>query len=266
MYDLPSENPEEPGLPDEYHALQPQLLTRTFRSPQFSDDEIFTRSDLNLYYDSRHPQWYKRPDWFGVVGVSRLYEDKDLRSSYVIWQEGVNPFVVIELLSPGTEKEDLGIYAESEMQSEVSSDLESAIPESSNGQSEPPKEIPPRKWEVYEQILRVPYYVVFSHYTNRLHFFQLAGGHYQEQPLDAENPRIWISELELGLGIWEGTFEGVDRPWLRWVDAQGNWVLTDTEQARQETELALEQADRERQLREELLAKLRARGIDPDTL
>jgi len=72
MYDLPSENPEEPGLPDEYHALQPQLLTRTFRSPQFSDDEIFTRSDLNLYYDSRHPQWYKRPDWFGVVGVSRL--------------------------------------------------------------------------------------------------------------------------------------------------------------------------------------------------
>ncbi len=266
MYDLPSENPEEPGLPDEYHALQPQLLTRAFRSPRFADDEIFTGSDLNLYYDSRHPQWYKRPDWFGVVGVSRLYEGKDLRSSYVIWQEGVNPFVVVELLSPGTEKEDLGIYAESEISSDTSSKLETVAPESSNGQSEPVKEIPPRKWEVYEQILRVPYYVVFSRYTDRLHFFQLTGGHYQEQPLDADNPRIWIPDLELGLGLWQGTFEGVDRLWLRWFDAQGNWVLTDTEQARQETELALEQVEQERQLREELLAKLRARGIDPDTL
>jgi len=25
MYDLPSENPEEPGLPDEFHSWQPQL-------------------------------------------------------------------------------------------------------------------------------------------------------------------------------------------------------------------------------------------------
>jgi len=32
----------------------------------------------------------------------------DLRLSYVIWQEGVDPLVVVELLSPGTEEEDLG--------------------------------------------------------------------------------------------------------------------------------------------------------------
>ncbi len=31
MYDLPSEDPEEPGLPDEFHDLQPQLLSRTLR-------------------------------------------------------------------------------------------------------------------------------------------------------------------------------------------------------------------------------------------
>jgi hypothetical protein len=29
MYDLPSDNPEKPGLPDEFHDLQPQLLSRT---------------------------------------------------------------------------------------------------------------------------------------------------------------------------------------------------------------------------------------------
>jgi hypothetical protein len=108
MYDLPSEDPEEPGLPDEFHLLQPELLRVTFRPPTYPSDRIFTASDLNLYYDSTHPQWYKRPDWFGVLGVSRFYEGHDLRLSYVTWQEALNPFVVVELLSPGTEKEDLG--------------------------------------------------------------------------------------------------------------------------------------------------------------
>lgn len=108
MYDLPSENSEEPGLPDEFHDLQPELLRLTFRPPNYAADQVFIASDLNLYYDPRHPNWYKRPDWFAVVGVSRLYEQRDLRLSYVIWQEGVNPFVVVELLSPGTEQEDLG--------------------------------------------------------------------------------------------------------------------------------------------------------------
>ncbi|MGB6169144.1 MAG: Uma2 family endonuclease, partial [Geitlerinemataceae cyanobacterium] len=95
MYDLPSENPEEPGLPDEFHDLQPQLLSLTFVPPEVPPSQLYTASDLNFYYDVRHPQWYKRPDWFAVVGVSRLYDEVDLRLSYVVWQEGVNPFVVV---------------------------------------------------------------------------------------------------------------------------------------------------------------------------
>lgn len=108
MYDLSSENPEEAGLPDEFHDLQPQLLSATFRPPAYSGNRIFTGTDLNLYYDVENPQWYKRPDWFAVVGVPRFYQGRELRLSYVVWQERVNPFVVVELLSPGTEKEDLG--------------------------------------------------------------------------------------------------------------------------------------------------------------
>lgn len=242
MYDLPSFDPEEPGLPDEFHDLQPQLLSATLRLSNYSRDQIFTGTDLNLYYNVRRPQWYKRPDWFLVVGVSRLYDGIDLRSSYVIWQEGVDPFVVVELLSPGTEKEDLGEYAEPveggsspNINPEPHSITDTAQ-EVGNGQTT--KETPPRKWEVYEQILRVPYYVVFSRYTNRLRFFQLTGGHYQEQVLNWDHPRIWISELELGLGLWQGEFEGVTRQWLRWYDNQGNWVPTDAERATQaETQL-----------------------------
>jgi Uma2 family endonuclease len=48
MYDLPSEDPEEPGLPDEFHLWQPQLLSFTFEPPAYSRDRIFTASDLNL--------------------------------------------------------------------------------------------------------------------------------------------------------------------------------------------------------------------------
>nr|WP_243146993.1 Uma2 family endonuclease [Scytonema sp. UIC 10036] len=266
MYNLPSEDAEEPGLPDEFHDLQPQLLSRTMRLTNYSYERIFTGSDLNLYYDVRHTQWYKRPDWFLVLDVPRLYEEKDLRSSYVVWQEGVNPFVVVELLSPGTQKEDLGDYAELEPMFEETTAEElsgiSAESESSNGQTL--KEVPPRKWDVYERILRVPYYAVFSRYSNRLRGFKLEGGHYQEQTLDPENPRFWIPELNLGLGVWVGEFEGITRQWLRWYDSEGNWILTDTEQAVKETEQERQMKEQERQKRLKLTEKLRA--LTPEQL
>ena len=42
MYDLPSEDPEEPGLPDQFHLLQPRLLDETFRPPKLKkkDNEL----------------------------------------------------------------------------------------------------------------------------------------------------------------------------------------------------------------------------------
>ncbi len=49
---------------------------------------------------------------------------------------------VVELLSPGTEAEDLGQTLREMNQ-------------------------PSTKWQVYEQILRVPYYVLFDRYENQ---------------------------------------------------------------------------------------------------
>lgn len=48
MYDLPSEDPQEPGLPDQFHLLQPRLLDETFRPQNDPSDQIFVASDLNL--------------------------------------------------------------------------------------------------------------------------------------------------------------------------------------------------------------------------
>ncbi len=262
MYDLKSEDPEEPGLPDEFHDWQAQLLSLTFCPPHYPLSQIFYASDLNLYYDVRHPLWYKRPDWFGVVGVPRLYDDVDMRLSYVVWQEGVNPFVVVELLSPGTEREDLG------------EQVIAPEPEQGRGNGQESQrsteDKPPRKWQVYEQILHIPYYVVFSRYTNQLRAFKLNGAHYQE--LEVQDGRVWMSELGLGLGLWQGEFQGINRLWLRWYDAQGNWILTEAERERQRAEQERQRAEQERQRAEAaqarldaVMERLRESGIDPDT-
>ncbi|MFB2979789.1 Uma2 family endonuclease [Microseira sp. BLCC-F43] len=253
MYDLPSEFPEEPGLPDEFHDLQPQLLSRTLRLTEYSRENCFTASDLNLYYDVKHPLWHKRPDWFLVVNVSRLYEGIELRRSYVSWQEGQNPYVVVEFLSPGTESEDLGrFYTEISNGSEEVEEID-------------PKQLtrptPPRKFEVYEKYLRVPHYIVYSRYTQQLRHFKLDGGRYLEQLIQPQNPRIWLTDLEIGLGIWSGVFEDVPSDWLRWCDRQGNWLLTDTEQERLEKEQERLEKEQERLEKErERLEKEKAQG------
>jgi Uma2 family endonuclease len=247
MYDLPSEDPEEPGLPDEFHDFQPQLLRETCLSPTYATEDLFVGTDLNLYYDVHHPRWHKRPDWFLVLGAARATQQRDLRWSYVIWQEGISPFLVIELLSPGTEAEDLG-----QTLREVNQ--------------------PPTKWQVYEQLLRVPYYGVFDRYTHNFRLFQLVGSRYQ--PVDLPEQRFWFEELDLGLGIWTGTYQGTQGIWLRWYRANETWVTTfeenaeqehqRAEQERQRAEQEHQRAEQERQRAERLAEQLRALGINPD--
>jgi len=41
MYDLRREDPEEPGLPDEFHDFQPELLRLTCRPPNHPREQIF---------------------------------------------------------------------------------------------------------------------------------------------------------------------------------------------------------------------------------
>ncbi len=71
MYDLPSEDPEESGLPDEFHDLQPQLLSATLRLTDVSQDRLFTGTDLNLYYIGN---WLPTPLEQSEAKVARLAE------------------------------------------------------------------------------------------------------------------------------------------------------------------------------------------------
>jgi Uma2 family endonuclease len=233
MYDLPSEEIGDAGMPDEFHVHQAILLDETFIPPHLARDEYFSAIDMNLYFNPRRTDWYKRPDWFAVLGVPRLYEGRDSRLSYVVWQEEVAPLIVVELLSPRTEKEDLGQTLREVNQA-------------------------PSKWEVYERILRVPYYVVFGRLADEMRVFKLSGTKYEEGV--GHGGRIWIAEAELGLGMWRGTYRGQERWWLRWYDAQGAWIPTPDERATQEQL----RAEQERQRAERLAETLRQLGHDPD--
>jgi Uma2 family endonuclease len=168
MYDLPSDNPEDPGLPDEFHDWQPQLLSETFVPATYPPERVLTAKDLNLYFDSQ------RPGLYGVVGVPRVVDEGKGRRSYVFWQEGRAPTVGVELLSRNTQESDQGLT--------------------------PRGKETPTKWEVYETILRVPYYVVFDGAGDTLRFFQLQGESYKE----LSEPKLWVEGLQIGLGLWKG--------------------------------------------------------------
>jgi Putative restriction endonuclease len=83
----------------------------------------------------------------------------DLRWSYVLWQEAIAPFIVVELLTPGVDGEEL---VESLDRNQVS------------------------KWGLYERVLRVPYYVVFDWRSGYLWMFCLQGGRYVELDLSGQ--------------------------------------------------------------------------------
>jgi pyruvate/2-oxoglutarate dehydrogenase complex dihydrolipoamide acyltransferase (E2) component len=183
---------------------------------------------------------------------------------------------VVELLSPGTEDEDLG-------------------------ETEQKENKPPTKWDVYEKILQVPYYVVFSRYTNELKAYHLVGTHYEAMDFSSDG-RLDMPTLGLSLGLWEGRFQGIDKLWLRWFTQEGDLILSpeereelakqeaqaakqeteaakqETEAAKQETESAKQEAEAAKQKaesseREAVEAKIRAEklaeqlrqlGINPD--
>jgi hypothetical protein len=115
---------------------------------------------------------------------------------------------------------------------------------------------------VYEQILRIPYYFVFNRYTNEFRAFGLVMNRYQ--PLSIEEQGVWLEEAQLGLGLWEGEYQGINRLWLRWYDQNQNWILTPAEQEAQRAEQATQQAQQESQRAERLAEQLRALGIAPE--
>jgi hypothetical protein len=104
--------------------------------------------------------------------------------------------------------------------------------------------------------------------------FRLEGARYQEMNLS--EPKLWLAELQLGLGVWDGIYEGTEGQWLCWYDRNGDWIPTNRareiqtnlaiEQANLAVEVARSQAEAVQMKADRLAARLRSLGVDPDTI
>ena len=120
----------------------------------------------------------------------------------------------------------------------------------------------------------VAYYVIFDPWNllrgGVLRAFELRGKTYH--PTDAGR----LTDVGLGLTLWDGEYKKQRARWLRWCDAGGKLILTGKEQAEQEKKRAERQKKRARQQQtraeqaerraERLAAQLRALGVDPAAL
>ncbi|BBD55765.1 Uma2 family endonuclease [Planktothrix agardhii 1029] len=156
------------------------------------------------------------PDGFLSVGVPRII-DEDLRLSYVLWEEQEVPILIIEVVSHKRR----GEYT--------------------------------KKKQFYAEIGAL-YYVVYNPLRKRkppLEVYKLENGTYQLQA----GERVWLPELQLGIGRERGTHVGITRDWLYWYNQQGNRYLTAEER--------LQQSQQKIQQLEEQLRRL---GINPNQL
>jgi len=114
-----------------------------------------------------------------------------------------------------------------------------------------------------------------------LRAFHLVGGHYE--PAELIDGRLFIPELQLSLGWWQGSYKSMNRLWLRWFTAQGGLILSPGERAtaaerqliesqqqltesQQQLTESQQQLTESQQREERLAARLRELGIDPEQL
>lgn len=115
------------------------------------------------------------------------------------------------------------------------------------------------KLKTYER-MRASYYIVYDPDRQlgekQLRIYELVGRRFRE------TSETWLEQVELGLTLWEGEFEGRQDTWLRWCYQDGTVLPTGDERAedeKQQKEQALSRA-------EILAEKLREMGVNPDDL
>ena len=154
--------------------------------------------------------------------------------SYLLWEFGKPPDVVIEIVS-----------------------------NTARGEAD-------EKRQKYAR-MRVIYYVIYDPLRqvmpDVLTIYRLSGTGYERHSSRR------FPDIGLGVTLWEGTYEGKTDTWLRWTDADGNLILTGKERAEQEHQRAeqerldkeqtLQQLAQERQRADRLAALLRQLGYDP---
>ena len=222
-----------------------------------ADGNYCIGQDSGIYWRLTDPleKGAEAPDWFYVPNVPPTLDGQS-RRSYVMWQEFVAPLIVLEFVSGnGAEERNRTPLLRTDKQ-----------------------ETKPGKFWVYENAIRPAFYGIYEVRKASVEVYSLIQNRYE---LVAANDRghYPIPQLGVELGIWQGSYQNMELPWLRWWDSQGNLLLSaeraeeERQRADREQEIAQQQrqrADREQQRAqqaedqlEQLRAQLRSAGIEP---
>ncbi len=173
---------------------QQRLLTAVFYSgAKLPSQKPFPRRCQRRFIRHQKPKQVSPPDALLSLGI-HAYDDWWQRKvrSYLFWEFGKPPDIVIEVISP-TPGNELG-----------------------------------SKLTDYED-LRIAYYAVYDPLKqlgeNTLQVFELRGRSYVAKT-DSQ-----FADCNIGLTLWEGTFEDINATWLRWCYPDGKVIPTGDELA-----------------------------------
>jgi Uma2 family endonuclease len=196
--DLPYDDNE--NMETQRHKLQMELLIDALLPWLDARTDGYVGGNMFVYYSLAQVknQDYKGPDVFVALDVP-----KGERLSWVSWEEGKTPDIVIELLSDSTAAKDKT-----------------------------------EKKSIYQNRMHVPEYYWFDPFNPQdWAGFQLQGGRYQPIVPNAQG-QMMSQVLNLTLVQWQGTFKQVEATWLRWGQLDGSILLTATEQEHKRAEQA----------------------------
>jgi Uma2 family endonuclease len=202
--DLPYDDGEP--MESQRHKAQMELLIDGMEVWLEGRDDGYVGGNMFVYYSLAQlkNQDFKGPDFFTVLGVP-----KGERLSWVCWEEGKTPDVVIELLSGSTVATDKG-----------------------------------KKKDIYQNQLHVPEYFWYDPFNSQdWAGFQLQAGTYR--PIAPDNQGQLVSQvLQLALVQWFGTYKGIETTWLRWANLDGSLLPTAEERERQRAEAERQRAEK----------------------
>jgi Uma2 family endonuclease len=206
-----AELPDDDGIPMESarHKAQMDLLIDALIPWLSEREDGFIGGNMFVYYSLAQVRNkdFKGPDFFAVLGVP-----KGERRSWVVWEEGKAPDVVIELLSDSTSQADKNL-----------------------------------KKLIYQNQMRVPEYFWYDPFNpDDLAGFSNDKGIYQPIVANAQNQLVSQS-LGLALQLWQGNYKGINATWLRWGTLLGELLPTPEEKERQRAEQERQRAEQERQ-------------------
>ncbi len=228
---------DEPEMESSLHYDQLDLLVRILKRWWHDRQDFFIGANLSVYFSRQQLKTrdFRGPDFFLVKNT-----ESRPRKSWVVWEEdGKYPDLIIELLSDSTAAIDREL-----------------------------------KLGIYQDRFRTPEYFWFSPDTLEFKGFKLVDGEYQEIT-PGERGWRWSQVMGLYLGVEAGK--------LRYFTAEGEKILSpeeaEIEEARraereaqraeheaQRAEQALRSLDEERRRAEQMAARLRELGIDPEEL